>query len=480
MKLLYRSLILLTAIVFGNLNGNAQNLKIDIKLENVSDSSAYLAHYLDGRIFADDTTKLVNGVGLFQKDSLLDQGIYVVYLPSKKYFDLLLGDDQEFSIHSDSKEFVNNLKISGSKESEAFADFQKFMKAKNENSKKLQEEYKSKASDDKAQAEYKELFKKADLEVKAYIKSLNEKFPAPSFVSAFANFTLSPEAPDFSKSIAADFPDRDKEIKLRNYIWTKDNYLSSLNPADDRYLRTPLLKNKLSFFFEKILIQQRDSIVKESIKLIEQARPNKKCFQYYTQYALNYAIKSKTMGVDAAFVDLARRYYLSGQATWADSTLMANIKERVIKLQYNLLDMKAQDLALETLDGEFVKLHEIEADYTVLYFFETDCGHCKKVTPRLKPEILDAYKDLGVQIVAIYTQQDKDAWQKYLEDNVLYDFINCYDPNYQSNFRIFYDVYSTPTIYLLDKDKKIVAKRLDIENLKGFLDHERKRKAVKS
>ena len=221
MKLLYRSLILISAIVFGNLNGNTQNLKIDIKLENVSDSSAYLAHYLDGRIFADDTTKLVNGVGLFQKDSLLDQGIYVVYLPSKKYFDLLLGDDQEFSIHSDSKEFVNKLKISGSTESEAFADFQKFMKAKNENSKKLQEEYKSKADDEKAQAEYKELFKEADLEVKAYIKNLNEKFPAPSFVSAFANFTLSPEAPDFSKSIAADFPDRDKEIKLRNYIIKK-------------------------------------------------------------------------------------------------------------------------------------------------------------------------------------------------------------------------------------------------------------------
>jgi len=480
MKLLYRSLILLSAVVFGSLNSQAQSLKIDIKLENVSDSSAYLAHYLDGRIFADDTTKLVNGVGLFEKDSLLDQGIYVIYLPSQKYFDLLIGNDQEFSITSDSVDFVNKLQITGSDESEAFAGFQKFMKAKTESNRKLQEEYKDKADDEKAKAEYRERFKKADLEVKAYIKALNEKFPKPSFVSSFANFTLSSEAPDFEKSIAADFPNRDKEIKLRNYLWTKDHYFSNLNPADDRYLRTPLLKNKLEFFFEKVLIQQPDSIIKESVKLIEQARPNKTCFQYYTQYALNYAIKSKTMGVDAAFVDLAKRYYLSGQATWADSTLMANIKERVIKLQYNLLDMKAQDLALETIDGEFVKLHELDANYTVLYFFETDCGHCKKVTPRLKTEILDAYKDLGVQVMAVYTQQKKDEWQKYIEDNVLYDFVNCYDPNYQTNFRIFYDVYSTPTIYLLDKNKKIIAKRLDIENLKGFLNHERKRKAEKS
>ncbi|RXQ95557.1 AhpC/TSA family protein [Ancylomarina salipaludis] len=480
MKLLYRSFMLLSAVFFGSFSAHAQNLKIDIKLENVSDSSAYLAHYLDGRIFADDTTQLVNGVGLFQKDSLLDQGIYVVYLPSQKYFDLLIGNDQEFSIKSNSEDFVNMLTIKGSEESEAFADFQKFMKEKTENSRKLQAEYKDKLKDEKAKAEYRALFEKADKEVKAYIKTLNEKFPKPSFVSEFANFTLSPEAPDFSDSIASDVPDREKEIKLRNYLWTKNHYLSNLNPADDRYLRTPLLKDKLKFFFENILIQQRDSIVKESVKLIEQARPNKKCFQYYTQYALNYAIKSKIMGVDAAFVDLARRYYLSGQATWADSTLMANIKERVIKLQYNLLDMKAQDLALETIDGEFVRLHEIDANYTILYFFETDCGHCKKVTPHLIPEILEPYKDLGIKIMAIYTQQDKEAWQKYIEDNVLYDFVNCYDPNYQSNFRIFYDVYSTPTIYLLDKNKKIIAKRLDLENLKGFLDHERKVKAEKS
>lgn len=480
MKLFYTSLILLSTIIFGNFNSHAQNFKINIELKNVSDSSAYLAHYMDGRIFADDTTQLKNGVGVFTKDSLLDQGIYVVYLPSQKYFDVLIGEDQEFTIKTDSIDFVDKLVIKGSDESEAFADFQKFMKAKTESSRKIQEDYKDKLNNEKAKAEYQELFRKADREVKTYIKDLISKYPAPSFVSEFANFTLTPESPDFSDSIPTDHPYRDKEIQLRSYVWSKDHYFANMNPADDRFLRTPLLKNKLEFFFEKVLIQQRDSIVKESIKLIEQARSNKKCFQYYTQFALNYAIKSKIMGLDAAFVDLARRYYLSGQASWADSTLMANIKERVIKLQYNLIDMKAQDLALETIDGEFVKLHEIDANYTILYFFETDCGHCKKVAPLLKSEILDVYKDMGLEVMAIYTQQKKEDWQKYINDNKLFDFINCYDPNYQSNFRIFYDVYSTPTIYLLDKDKKIVAKRLDIENLKGFLEHERELNSKKS
>ncbi len=476
MKHLFRSIILLSIIILGNENGHTQNLHIELKLKNTNDSCAYLAHYMEGKVFADDTTKLINGVGTFKRDSLLPQGIYMVYLPSQKYFDLLLGEDQEFLIQSDSKNLVDSLKIFGSRENEAFADFQQFMKIQTEKNKKLQSEYQKKAGDKNAQQEYKELFKNIDLEVKAFIKKLNEEFPKPSFVSQFANFTLSPEAPDFNRLVPKDFPNREKEINLRTYLWTKDNYFANLDPADDRYLRTPNLESKLKFFYEKILIQQQDSIVKESVKLIEQARPNKLCFQYYTQYAINYAIQSNIMGVEGAFVDIAKRYFLSGQATWADPTLMAKIEERVINLQHNLLHMEAQDLALKTADGEFVRLHEIEADYTILYFFETDCGHCKKVTPRLKNEILDAYQDLNIKVMAIYTQQETKQWQTYIEDNLLFDFINCYDPNYNSNFRVFYDIYTTPIIYLLDKNKKIIAKRLDIDTLKTFLNNEKIRK----
>ncbi|MGQ1909491.1 thioredoxin-like domain-containing protein [Marinifilum sp. RC60d5] len=473
MKHYFTLLILLTISFFATKNSSAQNYNISIKIENSSDTSAYLAHYFDGRIFADDTTKLNNGIGLFSKNKKLDQGIYVIYLPSQKYFDLLIGEDQNFSISADPKDFIKTTTIKGADESKAFHDFQLFMKLQNEKSKEIQEEYKKAGSSDADKKKYKQAYKNADLEVRDYINKLKSDYPN-SFVSKFANFTLSPKVPDFSEQLPKSTPDREKEIQRKSYLYNKDHYFDHVNFTDNRFLRTPILKNKLQFFYGKILVQNPDTIFKESVKLIEKAKPDSLFFQYITQFSLNYAVKSKIMGMDAAFVKLAKKYYLSGQANWADSTLLAQIREKVIKTQFNLLGMKSQDLLMQTPEGEFVRLHETEAKFTVLYFWEPDCGHCKKITPRLKTEILDKYRDKGLEVFAVCTQNEKELWEKAIDDYNIYDFINCYDPQYHSNFRIYYDIYSTPTIYLLDKDKKIIAKRLDIDNLKTFLDHELK------
>ncbi|RKE04760.1 TlpA family protein disulfide reductase [Marinifilum flexuosum] len=473
MKNIFYSLCALIFCTFTTTNLNAQKYDISVQLINCNDSTAYLAHYFDGRIFADDTTQLINGKGKFSKDKVLDQGIYVIYLPSQKYFDLLIGEDQEFSISADPKDFIGSISVDGSKETDGFHNFQKFMKSQNEKSKAIQEAYK-KATDDSEKEKFRKQFKNTDIEVRAYIEKLKSEFPENSFVQKFAQFTLSPKIPDFKNEVPESTPDRDKVIQRKSYLYNKDHYFDHVNFTDNRYLRTPILKKKLDFFYEKILVQSPDSIVKESVKLIENARPDTTFFQYLTQYALNFAVKSKVMGMDAAFVNLAKRYYLSGQATWADSTLMANIRERVIKTQFNLIGMKSQDLLMQTPEGEFIRLHEIEAPLTVLYFWEPDCGHCKKVTPKLKTEILDKYQDKGLKVFAVCTQDQKEMWENAIHDYDIYDFINCYDPEFQTNFRIFYDVYSTPIIYLLDKDKKIIAKRLDIDNLKLFLDNELK------
>ena len=453
----------------------AQKYHIDIELIGNNDSTAYLAHYYDGRIFADDTTQLVNGKGLFAKEKQLDQGIYVVYLPSQKYFDLLIGADQEFSIVADQTNFIESIRIKGSEESKAFHNFQQFMKKQNANSKKIQEAYKVNKDNPSEKEKYQVAFKKADDDVRSHIKQLQVAYADDHFVSKFAQFTLSPKIPDFSKEVAESTADRDQVIRKKSYLYNKNHYFDYVDFSDKRFLRTPILKNKLDFFFEKILIQSPDTIVKESSMLIEKARSNDEFFQYMVQYSLNYAVKSKIMGMDAAFVNLAKKYYLSGQANWADSTLMANIRERVIKLQFNLIGMKSKDLTMETPEGEFVRLHEVDAPYTVLYFWEPDCGHCKTITPRLKSEILDQYKQMGIKIFAVCTQNQKEEWENFIAEKDLFDFINCYDPHHQTNFRIYYDVFSTPTMYLLDKDKKILAKRIDVDSLKTFLENELKK-----
>ena len=108
---------------------------------------------------------------------------------------------------------------------------------------------------------------------------------------------------------------------------------------------------------------------------------------------------------------------------------------------------------------------------TLLIFWDPDCGHCKKELPKIKEEVYDLYAEHGVKVVTVYTQVEEEKWKKFLEEKDLTEWINLYDPYNQSNFRNNYDIYSTPVLYVLDKDKKILAKRIGVEQLPDFLDH---------
>jgi len=73
-----------------------------------------------------------------------------------------------------------------------------------------------------------------------------------------------------------------------------------------------------------------------------------------------------------------------------------------------------------------------------------------------------------VEVVAIYNQSNKKEWGDFLEQHHLNDWINIWDKYHVTRFQIIYDTRSTPAVYLLDKDKKIVAKKFSIDFLKSY------------
>ncbi|MCT4616444.1 MAG: AhpC/TSA family protein [Marinifilaceae bacterium] len=468
------SLFLLASLCSFSTNVFSQNYRIELNLESTVDT-VYLAHYFDGRIFADDTIVAKQGKAIFSGDKKLSEGIYVLYLSNHKYIDFLLGDDQDFKMEGNSADFIGSLKITGSAETEGFHKFQIYMKNKNLKSTEMSQKYKDAKQGSKEAKVLKDYFADADKKVREYIEQIATKYGEKSFLTRFAKFTLSPPNKDFEKIVPKGIEDRARQVQLRRYLYTKNNYFNNLDFTDSRFLRTPMIKSKMSNFFERVLLQNPDTIFHESVKIIEKSRSNQEFFQYTVQSALNYAVSSKIMGMDKAFVNLAKKYYLSGDAFWADSTLLANIKEKVIKTQYNLIGMKAQDMLLETYDGDHIRISEISSPLTVLYFWDTDCGHCEKSMPKLKTDIYDKFEEKGVKIVTICINNNRTKWTKFLTDHKLYDMLNCHDPSENIEYRVFYDVFSTPAIFLLDKDKKIIAKKIDTETLANILELELKK-----
>jgi len=176
------------------------------------------------------------------------------------------------------------------------------------------------------------------------------------------------------------------------------------------------------------------------------------------------------MGMDAVFVSIADGVYLNGDATWADSTTLAKITEETYLTRPNLIGKKAPELVLENIDGEFESLHQLQSKYTVLVFWEPSCGHCKKEIPELYQNVYMKYLNQNIDYFAVNIDNKKKEWTDFVTENQLAGWHHVWDPNNQSRFRFKYNVKSTPLLYLLDKDKKIIAKRIDNPTLIKLLD----------
>lgn len=460
---------------------SAQGYNIKVTIPKMPNKSVILANYFEGKVYAVDTAHLnTTGSGVFKGvNKKLARGMYLLLFSPSNYFDLIIGDNQNFSIQTDTLNVLETIRFQGSPENQAFLDFQKFMTSENLKNRQLGESFEKDPNKNapEVKKKYASQFNQLDQEVRNYITNLCKQYPG-SALATFANFTLSPETPDFSKEVPEGTPDRDMEIRRKGYYYNKNHYWDYTNFKDSTLIRTPIFKGKLDDYFNNMILMHPDTVFKESVNLIEKSKSCKPMFRYMVSYCFNFSLESKIMGMDAAFVSLAKKYYLSGQADWIDKENKDKIEREVILTQYNLIGMKAQELKLPTADNEWVSLYETNAPFTLLLFWESDCGHCKKAVPEIKTRLLDKFKPYGFKVFAVHTQNEKDKWEKFITEHDLFDFINCWDPHNQTNFRVYYHIESTPVMYLLDKDKKIIAKKLDVEQLADMLTREYQRMGI--
>jgi peroxiredoxin len=257
----------------------------------------------------------------------------------------------------------------------------------------------------------------------------------------------------------------DSLLLLARFNYQKEHYWDYFDYTDERFLYTPLFKPKLETWFTKVLYQTYDSVKAPVHKLIEDVRPNKRVFQVVASWFLNSSISSNVMGMDALFVDLAESYYLNGQAFWATDESIKKIRENVIFAEHNLIGLTAPDLTLENIDGEFVNLHKIESKFTIVLIYEPECSHCKVFVPQLHEEVYKQFKDKGLAVYAIYSMDNKEEWNEFLIKHNLFDWYNVWDENHISQFKILFDARKTPVVYVLDENKKIIAKGMSVEQI---------------
>jgi thiol-disulfide isomerase/thioredoxin len=444
----------------------AEGYRISIQWEGLKDTSVFLAHYFDTKIFVDDTLKLdKNGKGIFTSDKKLHEGLYVLYLNEKAYLDVLIGNDQEITVKTNNTDIIKNLKIENSKESENFLVYQNILRGKGSEKNELTKQYKESENPEKQKIE--EEINAIDDYIENYLSAEIRKYPGTMY-SLFLKTSDHVKAPE--PDVSKDNPKYDSIAWFHYYNFNRDHFFDSVDFSDERILYTPLINPKLDNYFNKILIQSPDSIIPQAFKIIDRSRKSKLVFQFITQYLLNNSLQSKVMGMDAVFVAIADGIYLKGEATWTDSTTLSKIAEETYLTRPNLIGKMAPEMIMENLDGEFESLHQIQSKYIVLVFWEPGCGHCKKEIPELYQTVYQKYLNQNIDYFAVNIGDNKKEWSDFINNHELIGWHNVWDPTNQTRFRFKYNVQTTPLIYLLDKDKKIVAKKIDIPTLIKLLD----------
>jgi hypothetical protein len=133
--------------------------------------------------------------------------------------------------------------------------------------------------------------------------------------------------------------------------------------------------------------------------------------------------------------------------------------------------------------GKLLTLSTSPGNYTILFIYDPECSHCKEEAPKLVA-LNDYLKSKSAIVFAVSILREKEQWKKFIAEFKIQNWYNGVDVHinsktgkeeYYTDFKNTFDIYSTPVVYVLDRNKKIIGKRIPIESLKDFIEfHENK------
>ncbi len=460
-------LSIISIFSFGQLKSGYE---IDITINGLQDSSVYLAYHLGDKQYIKDTVSLdKRGHCVFSGNEPLPQGIYMIVLPGKKYFEILISRDQIFTVSCLYSNYFNTLKFEGSDENSAFVEYQKKWMSMQQKAAALGKRIQGNKQNPDSLKLLTTMQKDQENKMKAYLKSVINANNG-NLLATLVKALLPLEVPEFPVPYTSKNPDSLRWVM--NYNYNKDHFFDNIDLTDERLLRTPILQARLNAFFTNVVIQSPDSINKEIDKIMLKCKENYKVYQFVAVFLFNHFRTSEIMGHDAVIVKLADDIYLSGKADWVSKEFKDDLRKQVELMRPNLIGVKGENLIMDSYKGIFVSLYDIEKEFTILYFWEPDCGHCKEATPKLR-DYYNKARNESIEVFAICTTSDKTKWTKYIEENKL-QWINGWDPQRKSHFDFYYNIQSTPLVYILDRNKKIIAKKLNVEDISSFIDNYKK------
>jgi hypothetical protein len=204
-------------------------------------------------------------------------------------------------------------------------------------------------------------------------------------------------------------------------------------PTDEN----PVLAAQIDFYFDKMVAPLPDSITPEIDRLVERTSFNPDLRDFILWHLLERYRHPEYMSQDQVFVWLYDHYFSRLEIKDLNAANLAMIRDKAETFRRLALFNLAPDFAI----NDSVDLHSVESEYTILFFYDHDCDVCQK-----EMQDLDSITVLQPEIKIISIDMNTDD----VRVDVLYNL---------------YDIETTPLIYVLDKSKRIIAKKIQAKQI---------------
>ncbi len=461
--------ILLYLLAFAPVLTLAQGgYKIDFQIKELRDTTVYLGYYYGESTFLKDTARSDKaGRFSFTGTKPLDRGVYFLVLGKTKVFDpgFLVGHKQHFGMESSAVDPVRNMKVTGDEDNRLFFENMVF----NSERRTEAEPYIKVLQDSTIKEDQKKVaqdaFARINKKVQDHQDEIILKHPE----------TLTAKLIKVNKRVEVPDPPKKSDGSIDStfqYNYYRAHFFDNFDLTEDALIRlpTPTYQEKVSEYLDKLVIQTPDSLMVAIDALAARVKSNKETYKYLVWTCVYKYQKPPIMGLDEVYVRLYDKYYASGEMDyWIAASMKKSMKEYAEKLRPSLIGKTAANLIMQDATFQRKSLYDIKKKYSLVFFFDPDCGHCREESPKLVNFYNQRKEKFSLEVYAVSLDTSMQKMRTYIKDMKM-TWITVNGPrSYTGSLYSSYYAETTPMIYILDEKKKIIAKGLPVDRVEEFL-----------
>jgi peroxiredoxin len=439
--------------------------KIDFKIKGLRDTTAFLGSFYGDQTRVNDTAR-VNSKGevTFERSKKLPPGVYYFVVNKTMLFNLVISQKQHFSMETSTDDYIKFMKVTGDEDNKLFYENMVYNGDMHKEADPYLKVIQDSTLKEDQKATAREAFKKINDKVIAHQDQIIANHPE-TLTARMLKLTRDIVIPDPPKK-----PDGsiDSTFQLRYY---RAHYFDNFDLSDDAMIRLPkpYYSDKVGEYLDKLFLQTPDSLMAAINQLAAKAKKNQETYKYLVWTCIYRYQRPTIMGLDEVYVRLYDKYFASGEMDyWVNDALKKAVGDYADKLRPSLIGKTGANLTMQDQSFQPRSLYDIKKKYTILYIFDPDCGHCREETPKLVSFYEKDKAKFGIEVFAVSADTSMQKMRKYIKEMKM-NWITVNGPRtYVGAYSKLYYAETTPSLYVLDDKKKIIAKGIPAEKLEEF------------